>query len=114
MRSLKCQRQHPGTSGLIARRRIFPFASSGEPIRTARLHVSNIVDLKKRDTCLRLSVRMENLPLKVSPFGKVRVTAPEGTVVGYDHELVHMIMKGLSHLVKRADITIERRNGKNV
>ena len=57
---------------------------------------------------------VEDLPPVWATLRHVRVASSIGTVIGDQHKLKHMVMQGLSHLVKSPDIAIECGDGEHI
>lgn len=77
------------------------------------LKIFDTVDFKKSDRGLRLPVHMKDLLLD-SLGGPICVASAVLAVIGYDNELEHVVMQGLSHLVKRSHIRIQGWYGQDI
>ena len=67
-------------------------------------------DFRERNTGLRLSVEMENLPMMQLAERHVKAAPTELTVIYNDYALIHMVVKPFGHAVKSPDIPIQSAN----
>ena len=71
---------------------------------------ADVIDFEERDRRLQLSVGMKDLPGASVPLGPVGTAPAVLPVVGDDHELEHVVVQCLGHLVECLDIFVECRN----
>src|SRR3546814_16680060 len=67
----------------------------------------DVVDFEKGNCSLGLAMGVEHLALIRLPLGHVSIAAPISSVVRAKHELEHMIMQRLRHLIESADVQIQ-------
>src|SRR3546814_340831 len=101
-------------SGRTAGRWIFPpvFLPNAQPV--SLLHAFDVVDFEKGNCSLGLAMGVEHLALIRLPLGHVSIAAPISSVVRDQHELEHMIMQRLRHLIESADVQIQSWDRKHV
>src|SRR3546814_16665475 len=74
----------------------------------------DVVDFEKGNCSLGLAMGVEHLALIRLPLGHVSIAAPISSVVRDQHELEHMIMQRLRHLIESADVQIQSWDRKHV